>query len=120
MAECKALRSDGSTCHAPAMDGTGLCFWHNPAMRAARIEASRQGGGRRAVELPEAEALTPARVRAILAAMIEAAVSGAMDSGTARAVGYLLQIEAKIREESELEQRVIALERARNLVKEGV
>ena len=116
MAECKALRSDGSACHAPAMDGTGLCFWHNPDTRDARREASRRGGGRRAVELPEAESLTPRRARAILAGVIEAAASGAMDSATARTVGYLLQIEARIREGSELEQRVTALERARDLI----
>lgn len=116
MAECRARRSDGSACHAPAMDGADLCFWHNPESRAARQEASRKGGGRRAVELPEGEALTPERARAILAGVIEAAVSGAMDSGTARTVGYLLQIEARIREGSELEQRIIALERVRDLI----
>ena len=110
MAECKAKRSDGSACRAPAMDGADLCFWHNPDTRSARIEASRQGGGRRAVELPEAESMTPERARTILAGVIEAAASGAMDSGTARTVGYLLQIEARIREGSELEQRVEALE----------
>jgi len=68
------------------------------------------------VELPEGESLAPERARAILAGVIEAAASGAMDSGTARTVGYLLQIEARIREGSELEQRIIALERARDLI----
>ena len=116
MAACKAKRSDGSVCQAPAMDGADLCFFHNPDTRAARQEASRRGGGRRVVELPEAESLTPERVRAILAGVIEAAASGAMDSATARTVGYLLQIEARIREGSELEQRVTALERARDLI----
>ena len=92
--QCKARRSDGSAYHAPAMDGADLCFWHNPESRAARQEASRRGGGRRAVELPEAESLTPERDRAILAGVIEAAASGAMDSGTARTV-FLLD-EAKL------------------------
>jgi len=116
MADCKSKRSDGSACHAPAMDGADLCFFHNPESRVARQEASRRGGSRRAVELPEAEALTPERARAILAGIVEAAASGAMDSGTARTVGYLLQIEARIREGYDLEKRVEALERARDLI----
>ena len=116
MAECKAKRSDGSACHAPAMDGTDLCFWHNPATRAARQEASRRGGGRRAVELLEAESVTPERARAILAGVIEAVASGAMDSATARTIGYLIQIEMRIREGHDLERRIAALERARDLV----
>jgi len=86
MAECKARRSDGSAYHAPAMDGSDLCFWHNPESQAVWQQASRRGGGRRAVELPEAESLAPERDRAILAGVIEAAASGAMDSGTARTV----------------------------------
>ena len=60
------------------------------------IDAAQRGGARRAVELPEGEALTPERARTVLAGMIEAAASGAIDSGTARTVGYLLQVESRI------------------------
>ena len=74
------------------------------------IEAARRGGERRTVELPEGAPLTPERARCILAGVIEAAASGAMDSATARTVGYLLQIEARIREGYDLEKRVEALE----------
>ncbi len=116
MATCKATRNDGSPCRAQAATGGKLCFWHNPDSRGKMVEAARRGGARRAVELPEADSLTPERARAILAGVIEAAASGAMDSGTARTVGYLLQVEARIREGTELEQRVKALERVRDLM----
>ena len=116
MATCNAKRADGTACQAQAVKDSTLCFWHDPARRGEMIEASRRGGGRRAVELPEGEALTPERARATLAGVIEAVASGAMDSATARTVGYLLQIEARIREGSELEQRVTALERVRDLI----
>ena len=115
MADCKALRTDGSKCRAQALREGDFCFFHDPESRGKMVEAAGRGGARRSVELPEAESLTPERVRAILAGMIEAGASGAMDSGTARTVGYLLQIEARIREGSELEQRVKALERVRDM-----
>ena len=116
MATCKATRNDGSPCRAQAATGGELCFWHDPDSREKLMEAARRGGARRAVELPEGEALTPERARAILTGMIEAAASGAIDSSTARTVGYLLQIEARIREGSDLEQRIKALERTRDLI----
>jgi hypothetical protein len=74
------------------------------------LEAAQKGGKRRTVEIPEGAPLTPERARGILAGVIEAAASGAMDSATARAVGYLLQIEARIREGHDVERRIEALE----------
>lgn len=116
MADCKALRTDGSKCRAQALHEGDFCFFHDPDSREKMVEAARRGGARRAVELPEGEALTPERARAILAGVMEATASGAMDSGTARTMAYLLQIEARIREGYDLEKRVEALERVRDLV----
>ena len=110
MAQCKGLRADGSKCRAQALRGRKRCFFHDPDSRARMIEAARRGGERRTIELPESALLTPERTRAILAGVIEAAASGAMDSATARTVGYLLQIEARIREGHDLERRIEALE----------
>jgi hypothetical protein len=111
MAICKAIRNDGTPCRAQAVKGRSLCFWHDPTSREKMIDAAQRGGERRAVELPEGEALTPERARGILAGVVEAAASGAMDSATARTVGYLLQVEARIREGYDLEKRVEVLER---------
>ena len=116
MATCTGVRTDGTACQAHTVKDSGFCYWHDPEWRAERLQAAARGGARRTVELPEAQPLTPERARGILAAVVEAAASGAMDSGTARTVGYLLSIEARIREGSELEQRVKALEQARNLI----
>jgi hypothetical protein len=111
MAECKAKRTDGTPCRAQALCEGEFCFFHDPDKRSAMVEASRRGGARRTVELPEAAPLTPERARAILAGVIEAVASGALDAPTARTVGYLLQVEARIREGHDLEKRVEALER---------
>lgn len=111
--KCKATRSDGEPCRAPAQEGREYCFFHDPDREEDRITASRTGGlrrRRRPAKIPTAAELDPEEARAILAGAIEATVNGALDPGTARTVGYLLQVEAKIRESGELEKRIKLLE----------
>ena len=112
MATCKATRTDGSRCQAQLVRESDFCFWHNPASRRQMIEASRRGGLRRIADLPEADLLTPARARAILAAVVQAVAGGALGNSTARTIGYLLLTEARIREGHELQKRVESLEEA--------
>lgn len=119
---CKATRTDGQPCRAHAQEGKEYCFFHDPERAEDRITASREGGlhrRRRSVEIPQAEALDPEEARAILAGVIEATISGAIDPATARTVGYLLQVEAKIREGYDLENRVKAIEEAIRREKEA-
>ena len=81
---CNATRTDGQPCQAPVVEEGGFCFWHDPNRRQEMIEASRRGGSRRTVELPEVEPLTPERARTILAGVVEAVGTGALDAATAR------------------------------------
>ena len=113
MNTCKATRTDGEPCRAPAQAEKDYCFFHDPDREEDRIMASRNGGlarRRRPVSIPTAEELDPEEARAILAGLIEATINGALDPATARTVGYLLQIEAKIREGYNLEKRIEAIE----------
>lgn len=113
MKGCKATRSDGEPCRAPAQEGREFCFWHDPNQEEARITASRSGGKarkRRPPAIPRADKLEPEEAREILAGAIEAAINGALDVATARTVGYLLQVEAKIREGHDFEKRLAAIE----------
>ena len=55
--------------------------------------------------------------RKFLAAIMEAVATGGMDATTGRTLGYLLSIEARIREGHELEKRIEALERAQKEAK---
>jgi len=112
VATCKATREDGGACQARPLRGCDFCFWHDPASRGDMLNAASRGGSRRAVELPERESLTPEATRSILAALLEALLSGAVASGTARAAGYLVQVDLQVRSALELERRLQALERA--------
>jgi hypothetical protein len=111
MGSCKGIRDGGNACRANAMRGSEFCFWHDPHRRPELISASRRGGARKSVELPEADLLTPLRARRILAGAVAAVAAQSLGPGTGRAIGYLLQVEARIRESHELEDRVTALER---------
>ena len=81
------------------------------------LEASRRGGSRHIIELPNVEPLSPERARSILAVMIEAVANGAVDATTGRSIGYLLSIEAAIREGHELQRRIEALEQAQTQIR---
>lgn len=118
MKTCQATRTDGQPCRANTQAGSDFCFWHDPAQRDRMLAASRKGGRnrRKEVKMPEAEPLTPERVRGILAATAQAAGEGALTPEIARAIGYLLQIESKIFDSHELEKRLEKLEKIQSEV----
>ena len=121
MGKCKATRVDGEPCRAPALRGSDRCWWHSAAARADMVDACRRGGQnrRKPVLLPEAEPLTPDRTRAILASVLEALLSGALDGQTARSVGYIVGVDGKLFETVQLESRIAALEDLKRMSRES-
>ena len=92
--KCKATRTDDAPCRAPALDdGEELCLWHSERWRDVRLANSRKGGLRRTIELPSAEALTPAKARELLAAASSALLSGSLDANTVRSLAYALMVD---------------------------
>jgi len=89
---------------------SGYCFWHDPDRREELLEATRRGGRRRGIQLPTVRPLEAEEARSVLAGVLEALLTGAVDPGTARAAAYILQVERKIAEGAELEARIAALE----------
>ena len=110
---CRGEKPDGTACKAQALPGSEFCFFLDPDRREEVVEAARKGGSRRTVELPEGDLLTPEKARRILSGVISGTLAGRIPDSTARTVGYLLQIEAKVREGHDLENRVEALEELR-------
>lgn len=109
MPSCNALRTDRAPCGAPPAD-SGFCYWHDPKRREQMLEASKKGGSRKSLTLPEAAPLVGNEARAILAAVLIGLLDGAIDPTTARAVAYIMQVERKILETDELERKLEALE----------
>jgi len=109
--KCKATRIDGAPCQAPALDdGEELCLWHSERWRDVRLAKSREGGLRRTIELPSAEALTPAKARELLAAASSALLSGSLDANTVRSLAYALMVDRQVRSTEEMDSRMAQLE----------
>ena len=107
--QCLGTRTDGQPCAAPSEEG-GYCFWHDPQRHKEMIEASRKGGSRKALPLPEGLPPGSEMARGLLASVIAAVLEGALDHTTARTVAYILQVERRIAEGSELERKLATLE----------
>jgi len=112
---CKGKKPDGTPCKGQALPGSEFCFFHDPARRGEVVEAARRGGSRRSIEIPEGELLTPEKARRLLAGVIFGTLVGEIPEGVARTVGYLLQVDARVREGDELEKRIAALEDMRKM-----
>ena len=74
------------------------------------LAACRRGGSRRSLLLPMEQPLSAEEARGILASVLAALLRGSVDPTTAKAAGYLIQIDRKIVEGQELERRIEVLE----------
>ena len=92
------------------MRGVDFCFWHDSGAQTDMLEASRKGGARRSIELPEVNPVEPEEGRRILAGLVEGVISGAVSPAKAKSVGYLLNLNEQILKDSEFQRRLNRLE----------
>jgi hypothetical protein len=116
MAICAAIKRNGTRCSATAIGGSQWCYAHDPANAERRTRDARRGGksggrGRPAIEVAD--------IKSMLAGLVTEVKEGKLDTFKAYAINALLntrlraiEIERKIREQEELEQRIEALEAA--------
>lgn len=112
---CKAETKAGEPCRAAAMPESDFCFFHDPEREAERHEAQSAGGRHgRLKTLPES---TPdvkvencTDVVSLISATINQVRRGQVDPRVANAVGYLANVLIRAVEQSEVEQRLAALE----------
>lgn len=112
---CKADTKSGTRCRATAVEGSDYCFAHEPTLAAKRAEWRRAGGrqsGRRAALQEAATIRTPEEVRDLLARTVVAVQEGTMDARTANTIRSLSNALLKAIKDTDLAQRLEALERA--------
>ena len=116
MNRCPGTKRDGSGCTVTVEPPQTYCWWHDPANAEARKRAAARGGKRAGRGRPQAE-LSKAKddIRAVIAGVLV----GRIDRGCAAVAlqGYntllrAIELERKIRETEELEERLAALEKA--------
>ena len=117
MAICSYLKPTGERCRAQPMRSEQWCYVHHPDLADRRQAASRKGGHRGGRGRPVAELQD---VKRQLRKLADAVMAGEADRGDAAVAGQLLgtyiravSVEVKLKEVLEMEERIEALEQAR-------
>ena len=107
---CRANKRDGSPCTAPATGANGYCWAHDPANAEQRRRiASRGGRGRGNGEIANLKAQLADLAKGVLDGGITTPV-GAVVNQILNTRARLLEVERRIKETEELEERLQALE----------
>jgi|SRR5215218_2627554 len=114
MARCSGIRVDGGRCGAQAIRSSEYCVNHHPDYEDARRRRNSKGGKRGGRGRPQAE-LTDIKQR--LSDLAEDVLEGRQDKGVGAVVSQILNVylravsvELKVREQTELIERLEALE----------
>src|SRR5215211_4601164 len=107
---CKATKRNGEPCTLPANGKQGYCWAHDPATAEQRKRRASRGGRAKArAELPQ--------LKTLLSDLTEQVLSGETPAGVAAVANQLIntrlraiEVERKIREADEIEERITALE----------
>ncbi len=115
MHRCPGTKRDGSRCTVTVEPPQTYCWWHDPDNAEARKQAASKGGkrggrGRAQTELAD--------LKARLSDLADQVLAGDVDKGAAAVAGQLLNtviravsVEAKVKEQDEILERLEALER---------
>jgi hypothetical protein len=111
MAVCRATKANGEPCTLPANGPQGLCWAHDPANREKRRRmASRAARSKPSKEIGGVKAQLEDLARGVLGGEVEtarAAVANQIINTRLRAI----DLERKVRETEDFEERLAALER---------
>ena len=107
---CTATKRDGSPCTLPTNGQQGLCWAHDPKNAERRRRGASRGGRAKASrELPQ--------LKTLLADLTDKVLSGELETGRAAVANQLIntrlravEVERKIREMDDIEERIAALE----------
>jgi hypothetical protein len=114
---CSGTNRDGGPCNAEVRPERAWCRWHDPELEADRAVWRRKGGEARSNKarakkaLPDA-VLSPAELQGVLSQAIRDVLTGTLEPGPANAAAALSRALVTIREATELEERLAALEDA--------
>ena len=113
---CEALKGDGSRCQARAMDGYQWCYSHRPDLADERKRNASRGGrtGGRGRSGGDEVAQAKKEIRGVLGGILKGKIPRGTGSVLFMGFNVLLraiEVERKIREQDELEDRIAELER---------
>src|SRR3954468_20727186 len=114
---CQAMNSEGQPCQARPVLPSGFCYWHCPDQAEKRRRNNAKGGANRsnaarAKKALPAAVLTTQDLEGVLSKAIRDVLAGTLEPGPANAAAGLSKALVAIREASDLEKRLSALEQA--------
>ena len=116
MVKCSAITRSGERCRGVAIDSSGLCYAHHPDHAEDRRRAARKGGHRGGRGRPQAELAT---IKGRLSDLAEDVLEERVDKGVAAVASQVLNVylravsvEMKVREVTDLTERLEVLEEA--------
>jgi hypothetical protein len=116
MSLCSGIKADGGRCKAQAIRGSTYCVGHDPDHAEARRRRASKGGKRGGRGRPQAEL---AGIKQRLSDLADDVLEGRQDKGVAAVASQVLNVylravsvELKVKEETELIERLETLEAA--------
>ena len=114
---CQAKTKSGDPCQNPTIHGRPFCWWHDPELAEQRAEARSKGGrarhGRRIGTVRDGGQVqinSLSDVVDLVTSEINAVRGLEVSISRGRAIGYLAGVLVQVYTQSELEQRIAALE----------
>ncbi len=111
---CSGITRAGSRCSRPTLAGKQHCLMHDPESSGLRREAASRGGRNRSAKARAAktlpETLTTTELAAWLSAAFKSTLTGRLEPRVATACATIARTLLEIRTQTELEQRLEALE----------
>ena len=123
MASCTAITQGGGRCKGVAIDSSGLCHAHHPDRAEQRSRAARKGGQRGGRGRPGADLTDLKRdVRKVIDDVLAGNIQQGPGAVALQGYNTLLRaakVELDIREQTELIERLEALERSAEGQRQG-
>src|SRR5215213_1649341 len=114
MARCAAIKPNGERCKVEAIADAEWCWSHHPDYEQARQRRASKGGKRGGRGRPQHEM---GAIKTLLEDLTEQVLSGELQTGPAAVANQLIntllraiEVERKIKEAEEIEERLSALE----------
>jgi len=113
--KCQATAISGKPCGALPRPGRPFCLWHDDEAAAERREISRKGGRQRsntarARRKFAASALHSDQVLGLLSVALRDVLAGKLEPGVGSAAAGIARAIMAVKETSEVEDRIAALE----------
>ena len=111
---CKAQTAGGAPCSAQPVRDDGFCYWHSPATASERVEARRRGGQNRSTKARARKqipvAMSADELAGWLSLLFTQVMAGRIEPRVATAAATVAKTLMDVRQASELEERLAALE----------